>query len=46
MPFGKYKGETLKAVYDIEPGYLDWAERSVRKQEVVQMIKAFRKTIE
>jgi hypothetical protein len=46
MPFGKYKGETLKSIYDIEPGYLDWAERSVRKQEVVQMIKAFRKTIE
>lgn len=43
MPFGKHKGMTLPEIYDTEASYLDWAEKNINKQDVVQMIKAFRK---
>lgn len=46
MPFGKHKGETLQSIYDCDADYLEWAEGNLHKQEVVQMIKAFRLHLE
>ena len=45
MPFGKHKGQTLQYIYDTAPDYLEWAEKNIQKQDVVQIIKAFHKKI-
>lgn len=43
VTFGKHKGKTLKAVWDEDPGYIDWMEQGQKTDPVIrQAIKTIR----
>jgi uncharacterized protein (DUF3820 family) len=39
LPFGKHAGRRLIDVYKTEPDYIEWMERNIHKQEVLDQIK-------
>jgi hypothetical protein len=42
LTFGKYSGKRLIDVYKHAPDYIAWMEENIRKDDVVQMIKAMK----
>lgn len=44
--FGKYSGERLIDIYNKKPDYIDWMENNIHKIDVLNMIKAMKKSLE
>ena len=42
LPFGKYSGKRLIDVYKHAPDYVAWMEENIRKDDVINMIKAMK----
>lgn len=45
MPFGKHAGEKLIDIYYCHPDYVEWMEKNINKQDVLNMIKAMKKAL-
>ena len=45
LNFGKYKGAKLIDVCKKKPDYIDWLEENIQKRDVLDMIKAMKKSL-
>ena len=39
LPFGKYRGETLAHVKEVDSGYIAWAKENINKEPVKSLLK-------
>lgn len=46
MPFGKYAGHRLIDIYNSKPDYVEWMEKNINKRDVLNMIKAMKRSLE
>lgn len=46
ITFGKYSGARLIDIYNKKPDYIDWMENNIHKTDVLNMIKAMKKSLE
>ena len=46
MPFGKFAGHRLIDIYKSKPDYIEWMEKNINKRDVLNMIKAMKKSFE
>ena len=46
LSFGKYSGQKLIDIYKAHPDYVEWMEQNISKRDVLNMIKAMKKSLQ